>query len=427
MEHNEHMNQNNNNMDLPHQEVESEQSSSQSANMHTTPPQSNTYSNNTKQHKSSAGFGKLLLAALLGSGLTVGAMQLPNLINSNHQSELATPIQVDQKTSGNNVKLADMIEQVSPAVVGVINMQQANSNIFDILKGHSSSEETPAGTGSGVIYQVTNDEAFIVTNNHVVEGAKDLKVRLSNGKTVDGQLIGKDALTDIAVLKIKGQYNIKPIAFADSSKIRVGDTVYAIGNPLGIELSGSVTEGIVSAKERTMKVETSAGESSVKAIQTDAAINPGNSGGALINNQGQLIGINTLKIASDKVEGLGFAIPSNDTKVLIEKLVKDGKVVRPFMGLALVSVNAVPTQYLEEMKIQIDHGALVASADSVAGKVFKEGDVITRVDGQDVQSDSDIRNYIYKNKNAGDTVQFKIMRNGNEKEVSLKLRSTEDK
>lgn len=378
-------------------------------------------------NKDKTGFLKLLLAAALGSGLTIGATHIPDIFDSHNNGQVATPIQVDQKTSGNNVKLADMLESVSPAVVGVINMQQANSSIFDILRGNSSSEETPAGTGSGVIYQVTDNEAFIVTNNHVVEGAKDLKVRLSNGKTVDGTLIGKDALTDIAVLKISGNYNIKPIAFADSSKIRVGDTVYAIGNPLGLELSGSVTEGIVSAKERTMQVETSAGESSVKAIQTDAAINPGNSGGALINNQGQLIGINTLKIAADKVEGLGFAIPSNDTKVLIEKLVKDGKVVRPFMGLALVSIDAVPPNYLDEMKVKADHGALVASADEVAGKVFKEGDVIIQIEGHDVQSDGDVRNYIYKNNKAGDKVTFKIIRDGAEKEVSLTLRSTDEK
>ncbi|WP_414049962.1 S1C family serine protease [Macrococcus animalis] len=387
--------------------------------------------NSSYKQKKGPSFLKLLLAAILGSCLTIGAMQLPQLFssqNDTNNNSATTPIQVDQKSSGNNVQLADMLEEVSPAVVGVINMQQANSSIFDILRGESgSTEETPAGTGSGVIYQVTDDEAYIVTNNHVVEGAKDLKVRLSTGDTVDGTLIGKDALTDIAVLKITGNYDIKPIPFADSSKIRVGDTVYAIGNPLGVELSGSVTEGIISAKERTMKVETSAGESSVKAIQTDAAINPGNSGGALINNQGQLIGINTLKISADTVEGLGFAIPSNDTKVLIDKLVKDGKVVRPFMGLALVSVESVPSNYLNEMKVTVNHGALVASADEKAGKVFKEGDVIVQVEGQDVKTDGDVRNYIYKNKKAGDKVTFKVIREGKEKEVELTLRSTEDK
>lgn len=378
--------------------------------------------------KQGTSFLKLLLAAILGSLLTLAGTHIPDLFNKNSTQLGSTPVQVDQKTTGNNIQLADMLEQVSPAVVGVINMQQADNSIFDILRGgSSSSEETPAGTGSGVIYQVTDNEAYIVTNNHVVEEAKDLKVKLSTGESVDATLIGTDALTDIAVLKISGQFNIKPITFADSSKIRTGDTVYAIGNPLGLELSGSVTEGIVSAKERTMDVKTSAGTSSVKVIQTDAAINPGNSGGALINNQGQLIGINTLKISADTVEGIGFAIPSNDTKVIIDQLVKNGKVVRPFMGLALISVDAVPSSYLEELNVKTDNGALVASTDETAGKVFKEGDVITQIEDQDVKTDGDVRNYIYQHNKAGDTVKFKIMRDGKEKDVSLKLRSTDDK
>lgn len=378
--------------------------------------------------KQGTSFLKLLLAAILGSLLTLAGTHIPDLFNKNSTQIGSTPVQVDQKTTGNNIQLADMLEQVSPAVVGVINMQQADNSIFDILRGgSSSSEETPAGTGSGVIYQATDNEAYIVTNNHVVEEAKDLKVKLSSGESVDATLIGTDALTDIAVLKISGQFNIKPITFADSSKIRTGDTVYAIGNPLGLELSGSVTEGIVSAKERTMDVKTSAGTSSVKVIQTDAAINPGNSGGALINNQGQLIGINTLKISADTVEGIGFAIPSNDTKVIIDQLVKNGKVVRPFMGLALISVDAVPSSYLEELNVKTDNGALVASTDETAGKVFKEGDVITQIEDQDVKTDGDVRNYIYQHNKAGDTVKFKIMRDGKEKDVSLKLRSTDDK
>lgn len=128
----------------------------------------------------------------------------------------------------------------------------------------------------GVIYRVDGNDTYIVTNNHVVEGAKEVKVKLSNGKTIDAELMGTDALTDIAVIKVTGNLNIKPIAFADSSKVRIGETVYAIGNPLGLELAGTVTEGIISSKERTMQVETSAGNASVKVIQTDAAINPGN-------------------------------------------------------------------------------------------------------------------------------------------------------
>ncbi|MGL6146554.1 MAG: S1C family serine protease, partial [Macrococcoides caseolyticum] len=290
-----------------------------------------------------------------------------------------------------------------------------------------STNITPAGTGSGVIYQVDGNNTYIVTNNHVVEGAKELKVKLSNGKTIDAELMGTDALTDIAVLKVQGELNIKPVAFADSSKIRIGEPVYAIGNPLGLELAGTVTEGIVSSKERTMKVETSAGNSSVKVIQTDAAINPGNSGGALINTSGQLIGINSMKISANQVEGIGFAIPSNDTKTIIEQLVKNGKVERPYMGLGLVGISDVPADYLKELKITQTKGVVVAQTDSVSRTKFNKGDVITAINGHKVESDSDVRNYIYTHHKAGDNVKFTVYRGDKKTEVTMTLRSTNNK
>lgn len=306
-------------------------------------------------------------------------------------------------------------------------MQQAPSSIYDILSGNRSTDITPAGTGSGVIYQVDGNNTYIVTNNHVVEDAKELKVKLSNGKTIDAELMGTDALTDIAVLKVQGQLNIKPVAFADSSKIRIGEPVYAIGNPLGLELAGTVTEGIVSSKERTMKVETSAGNASVKVIQTDAAINPGNSGGALINTSGQLIGINSMKISANQVEGIGFAIPSNDTKTIIEQLVKNGKVERPYMGLGLVGINDVPAEYLKELKITQTEGVVVAQTDSVSRTKFNKGDVITAINGHKVESDSDVRNYIYTHHKAGDNVKFTVYREDKKTEVTMTLRSTNNK
>ena len=239
--------------------------------------------------------------------------------------------------------------------------------------------------------------------------------------------MGTDALTDIAVLKVQGQLNIKPVAFADSSKIRIGEPVYAIGNPLGLELAGTVTEGIVSSKERTMKVETSAGNASVKVIQTDAAINPGNSGGALINTSGQLIGINSMKISANQVEGIGFAIPSNDTKTIIEQLVKNGKVERPYMGLGLVGINDVPAEYLKELKITQTEGVVVAQTDSVSRTKFNKGDVITAINGHKVESDSDVRNYIYTHHKAGDNVKFTVYREDKKTEVTMTLRSTNNK
>ncbi|UBH07966.1 S1C family serine protease [Macrococcus armenti] len=376
--------------------------------------------------KQSSGFMKMVLAGVVGSALTLGVTELPELLSNDNKT--ISPVTVDHtKQDKKTSNLSQMLEQVSPAIVGVINMQQAPSSIYDILSGNQSSDITPAGTGSGVIYQVDGNDTYIVTNNHVVEGAKEVKVKLSNGKTIDAELMGTDALTDIAVIKVTGNLNIKPIAFADSSKVRIGETVYAIGNPLGLELAGTVTEGIISSKERTMQVETSAGNASVKVIQTDAAINPGNSGGALINTDGQLIGINSMKISANQVEGIGFAIPSNDTKTIIEQLVKNGKVERPYMGLGLIGIQDVPASYLQELKINQDEGVIVARTDEVSSKTFNKGDVITEIEGHKVSSDSDVRNYIYAHHKVGDSVKFTVYRDGNKKELTMTLRSTNHK
>lgn len=373
-------------------------------------------------------FGQTLLAGVLGGAITLGATQLPFFHNGQNEAANVTTVDSSQtskvSTKGTS-SLSDMIDNVSPAIVGVINMQKADlNNPFSSSASSSTEEET--GTGSGVIYQSSANEAYIVTNNHVVEGASNIKVQLSTGKQVNAELIGTDALTDIAVLKIEGNYHIKPVAFADSSAIRTGDTVYAIGNPLGLDFSNSVTQGIVSAKERTMDVSTSAGTSTVKAIQTDAAINPGNSGGALLNASGQLIGINSMKISAEAVEGIGFAIPSNDVKTIIEQIAKDGKVIRPYMGVALTSVDTIPSQYREELGIQSNEGVLVADTDATAGKVLKKGDVITAIDGNKISSDSELKSYIYKNKKAGDTVTFKVIRDNKTMDVKLTLRSNEN-
>ncbi|TDM21358.1 trypsin-like serine protease [Macrococcoides canis] len=387
-------------------------------NAHLQPPQ---------PKKQNAGFLKMVLAGVVGSALTLGVTELPDYF-SHDETETISPVTVDNSTASKSTSnLSQMLEQVSPAIVGVINMQQAPSSIYDILSGNQSTDITPAGTGSGVIYQVDGNNTYIVTNNHVVEGAKELKVKLSNGKTIDAELMGTDALTDIAVLKITGDLEIKPVAFADSSKIRIGEPVYAIGNPLGLELAGTVTEGIVSSKERTMEVETSAGNASVKVIQTDAAINPGNSGGALINTNGQLIGINSMKISANQVEGIGFAIPSNDTKTIIEQLVKNGKVERPYMGLGLVGISDVPDEYLKELKITQKKGVVVAQTDSISREKFNKGDVITAIDGHNVESDSEVRNYIYTHHKAGDSVTFTVYREDKKTEVTMTLRSTNNK
>ncbi|WP_436854125.1 S1C family serine protease [Staphylococcus caeli] len=311
-----------------------------------------------------------------------------------------------------------MINDVSPAIVGVINMQKAQ-NLDDLLKGKSSKSQE-AGVGSGVVYQKNNGSAYIVTNNHVIDGASEIKVQLHNSKQVDAKVIGKDALTDIAVLKINDAKGTKAIDFANSTKVKTGDSVFAMGNPLGLEFANSVTSGIISANERTIDTQTSAGANKVNVLQTDAAINPGNSGGALVDINGNLVGINSMKIASDQVEGLGFAIPSNEVKVTIKQLVENGKIVRPSIGIGLLNVSEIPEQYKDELKTTRKDGAYVAKVETDNG--LKEGDIITKIDSQTVKEDTDIRSYLYQHKKPGEKVKLTIDRDGKTQTVEITLK-----
>lgn len=311
-----------------------------------------------------------------------------------------------------------MINDVSPAIVGVINMQKAQ-NLDSLLKGDSSKSEE-AGVGSGVIYQKNNGSAYIVTNNHVIDGANEIKVQLHNSKQVDAKLVGKDALTDIAVLKINDTKGTKAIDFANSSKVNTGDSVFAMGNPLGLEFANSVTSGIISASERTIDTKTSAGTNKVNVLQTDAAINPGNSGGALVDINGNLVGINSMKIASEQVEGIGFAIPSNEVKVTIKELVENGEIERPSIGISLLNVSEIPEQYKEELNTKRNDGVYIAKVH--ADNELKEGDIITAIDDKKVKEDADLRSYLYENKKPGDSVEMTIERNGKEQTVEVPLK-----
>ncbi|WP_210144130.1 S1C family serine protease [Staphylococcus sp. GDX8P47P] len=311
-----------------------------------------------------------------------------------------------------------MINDVSPAIIGVINMQKAQ-NLDDLLKGKSNKSQE-AGVGSGVIYQKNNGSAYIVTNNHVIDGASEIKVQLHNSKQVDAKLIGKDALTDMAVLKINDSKGTKAIDFANSSKVKTGDSVFAMGNPLGLEFANSVTSGIISASERTIDKQTSAGSNKVNVLQTDAAINPGNSGGALVDINGNLVGINSMKIASEQVEGIGFAIPSNEVKVTIKELVENGKIERPSIGIGLLNVSEIPEQYKDQLKTSRKDGVYIAKVEGNNG--LKEGDIITQIDDKKVKEDTDVRSYLYANKKPGDTVNLTVERNGKEQNIKVTLK-----
>ncbi|MFF2450666.1 S1C family serine protease [Neobacillus sp. NPDC058068] len=374
------------------------------------------------------GFASTLAAGVIGSVLTLTILPHTDYIKSfypNAENQVTSssdnsvkPVSA-QPTMASSGSIADTVEKVSKAIVGVVNYQQQQNN--DFWGNSSSGQSVQAGSGSGVIFQKNNDIAYIVTNNHVVEGASKLEISLYDGQKTTAEVVGTDALTDLAVLKIDGKYVTSTAAFGDSSKLRPGDQVYAIGNPLGLNLSRTVTQGIVSAVDRSIAISTSAGNWDTNVIQTDAAINPGNSGGALINPQGQVIGINSLKISESGVEGLGFAIPSNDLLPIVNQLIKSGKVDRPYLGVGLADLDQVPQVYWQNLPDNVKEGVLVMNIDpnsTAAQAGFQPKDIIVSMNGTKIANSSELRKFLYSKVKTGDEIKFEVYRDG--KLITLK-------
>ncbi|WP_172370482.1 S1C family serine protease [Sporosarcina jiandibaonis] len=366
-------------------------------------------------------------AGVIGSALTLGVVFNTNLAPATSQN--ASGVQAENTQSYNieqtsaksaPLSLSDMVEQASSAIVGVVKYQSSGNRFAQKV------EDVQSGTGSGVIYKVDGNDAYVITNNHVIDGAQKIEVSLESGDTTTAELIGQDALSDLAVLKIDAKYAKSVLEFGDSDALRAGDPVVAIGNPLGLEFSRTVTQGIVSAVDRTINVETAAGAWELNVIQTDAAINPGNSGGALLNAAGELIGINSLKIAQGGVEGLGFAIPSNEVLPLVDEITKKGSVERPYIGVGLANLNEVPAEFVQHLPDSVEGGAMIVSVDpeSAAGKAgIKEQDIITEINGTAVKNSTELRKYLYSKLKVGDKASFTIYREADKITIDLTLTS----
>jgi serine protease Do len=374
-----------------------------------------------------------IAGGIVGSVLTLTVVPYTNYfetyanepVQQQKENESNSMLNVQKTAATNNSStISDMVEDASQSIVGIVNMQTQTQRyqrgLFD--QNARTSEPIENGSGTGVIFKKDRDHAYIVTNNHVIEGAEEIEVTVHGGEKTTAELIGSDSLTDIAVLKIDSKYASDLITFGDSSTLRAGETVLAIGNPLGLDLSNTVTQGIVSAVDRTIEVSTSAGNWDLNVIQTDAAINPGNSGGALVNTSGQLIGLNSLKIAEDGVEGLGFAIPSNDLVPIINEIMEKGEVVRPYIGVGLADLTQIPQMYLQNFPEDLKEGAMVSNVDpnSPASKAGIEvQDVIVSINGTKIKSSNDLRKYLYTELEVGDKAELEVYR-GNEK-VSVQL------
>ena len=384
-------------------------------------------------------YGKLFLtvfaAFALGATSVSGAQAVMGTGKALNSSVTAT-----KEDKDNQQITVNAISKAKDAVVSIVNYQSnSNNNLESILGGNSrksgsdssnSSELKPASSGSGVIYKKSGNTAYVVTNNHVVNGAKKLSVILSDGTNVNAEVVGTDVWTDLAVLKIKGDNVTTTMDFADSDKIAVGETAFAIGSPLDVNLSNTVTKGIVSAVNRQIPMDVDGdgkNDWNQTVIQTDAAINPGNSGGALINNEGKLIGINESKIAKAtenvSAEGIGFGIPSNEVKIITEQLEQAGKVIRPALGVQLVSVNTVDSDTLKsQLNFEGKQGVVVRFVENgtpAAQAGIEKYDIITKLNGEDVKDVAAVRKYLFEKTKIGDTVKVTYYRNGKENTTSV--------
>ena len=381
-------------------------------------------------------YGKLFLtvfaAFALGATSVFGAQAVMGTGKALNSSVTAT-----KEDKDNEQITVNAISKAKDAVVSIVNYQSNSSNTLEsILGGNSSKSGNDSGdlraasSGSGVIYKKVGNTAYVVTNNHVVNGAKKLSVILSDGTNVNAEVVGTDVWTDLAVLKISGNNVTTTMDFADSDKIAVGETAFAIGSPLDVNLSNTVTKGIVSAVNRQIPMDVDGdgkNDWNQTVIQTDAAINPGNSGGALINSEGKLIGINESKIAKAtsnvSAEGIGFGIPSNEVKLITEQLEQSGRVIRPALGVQLVSVNTVDSDTVKsQLNYEGKQGVVVRYVENgtpAAQAGLEKYDIITKLNGEEVKDVAAVRKYLFEKTKIGDTVKVTYYRNGKENTTNV--------
>ena len=365
------------------------------------------------------------LSGALGSFVTLQLYQKQVSQAANNTTNTVT-----QTSYKNENATTQAVNKVKDAVVSVItySANRQNSVFGNDETDTDTDSQQVASEGSGVIYKKNGKDAYLVTNTHVIKGASKVDIRLADGTKVPGEIVGSDTFSDIAVVKISSEKVTTVAEFGDSSKLNVGETAIAIGSPLGSEYANTVTQGIISSLNRNVSLKSQDGQAiSTKAIQTDTAINPGNSGGPLINIQGQVIGITSSKIASNggtSVEGLGFAIPSNDAQNIIKQLESDGKVTRPALGIQMVNLANIGANDLRKLNIpsSVTSGVVVKSVQSnmPASGHLEKYDVITKVDDKDISSSTDLKSALY-NHSIGDTIKITYYRNGKEETTTVKL------
>ncbi|QDR82745.1 S1C family serine protease [Sporomusa termitida] len=352
-----------------------------------------------------------LISMIIGAILVVGCagtaadkIKKPDTAGSPFQA-LQPPTAQASLSDARNTPIVRAAQSVGPAVVGITNKAFAR----DIFNRKVLIEQ---GTGSGVIF---DSKGYIATNFHVVQNAQELAVSLADGRTLTGKVIGVDQATDLAVVKV--DENDLPVAtLGDSDSLMVGEPAIAIGNPLGLEFKGSVTTGVISALNRSLDI----GERRFKLIQTDAAINPGNSGGALVNADGVVVGINSAKIALSGVEGIGFAIPINSARPILQSLIDKGRVIRAYLGVGALD-QATAARYGYELNLEKGvYLARVAQSGPAYKAGMREGDVILKVAGAETNSVAELR-AVLDSQQVGGQVEVVIKRNNQTQTINVLL------
>lgn len=347
-----------------------------------------------------------VLTAVVSVVVSVGGMFLLMHFYPNEVVKTITEKNVNVTDTG----ISESVEKVEDAVVVV-----------------TAQTKSATSTGTGFVYDTDDEYAYIMTNHHVIDSAKKITITYNNDSETTAELVGSDEYADIAVLKVNKDTILGVATIGKSSESKVGDTVFTIGSPVSEEFKGTVTKGILSGKDRlvSVTVNSSSADWIMNVMQTDAAINPGNSGGPLCNINGEVIGINSMKIVQTTIEGIGFAIPIEDAVVYAESIRETGKVSRPYIGVSMI--NASNTMQLFYANIRLDdditEGVVIAEVEknSPASKAgIKANDVIVKVGDNKVSDVAEFRYRLYSY-NVGDTVKITVNRDGKLKELEVKL------
>ncbi|HIS38382.1 MAG TPA: trypsin-like peptidase domain-containing protein [Candidatus Onthousia faecavium] len=364
----------------------------------------------------------IIVSFVIGGVLTFIVIDGKDLLNKTTTTSSAS--------SGLTCSAADCTK----VVVDESGISEAVEKVYDgILMIRNYQNDEVASTGTGFVYKIEGDDAYVITNQHVVDGADRITLITSTDEEIEGEVLGGDSYVDIAIVRMKKTDDLVALTLGNSENSKLGDLVFTIGNPLGYEYRGSVSTGHLAGKDRLVSVSTDNNSSSsdwvMKVLQTDAAINPGNSGGPLMNANGEVIGVISLKLVQTEVEGMGFAIPIEYVNSKIETLEKGESIEWPVLGVQMLNVSDAKYSYRYNFDIpnDVDSGVVIAGIEEGTGAAssdLKAGDIVTAINGVEVSDSAYLRYELYKYQ-AGDTIELTYLRAGEEHTTKVKLSKSE--